>query len=375
MNPSRTLMACLTPSGRAAIATLALRGPDAWTLLGDLLSPRLPAAPKRGAIHLGRIGLAGGEDTVVLSVRETDPVPWLELHCHGGPEVVRLLVDLFTERGAAACAWPDFVRAIGGEASRVAAQILLANAPTVRTAGILLDQMNGAFANAVEEIRTLLRAGDTAAAKVKLDVLLSYAPVGRHLVEPWRLVIAGAPNVGKSSLANALAGYERSIVSPQPGTTRDVVTTALAIDGWPVEIADTAGLRADAAALEQEGIALAESAARAADLCLWVLDRSAAPVLPSAELGRLLPVINKVDLPAAWDAASVAGGIAVSALTGDGIAELCRSISETLVPDPPPPGAAVPFTAPFIERLQQARNACAGGDAPQALPLLVWPAP
>src|SRR5262245_8074649 len=245
MNPSRTLVACLTPPGRAAVATLGLRGPDAWMLLREVFAPLLPATAEPGTIHLGRIGLADAEDTVVLSVREIEPMPCVELHCHGGPQVVRLLMDVFTERGAAACTWPDFLRAIGGELSRVEAQILLAHAPTVRTAGILLDQMQGAFANGVEEIHILLRAGDTVHAKARLDELLQYASVGRHLVEPWRIVIAGAPNVGKSSLANALAGYERAIVSPVPGTTRDIVTTPLAIDGWPVELTDTAGWRTE----------------------------------------------------------------------------------------------------------------------------------
>src|SRR5262249_59706234 len=108
----------------------------------------------------GAVGVAG---------REAARVPWLEVHGHGGPEVVRLLLDLFTERGAAACAWPDFLRAIGGEPSRVEAQILLAHAPTGRTAGILLDQTHGAFANAVQEIRTLLRGAATAAPQAQID--------------------------------------------------------------------------------------------------------------------------------------------------------------------------------------------------------------
>jgi tRNA modification GTPase len=67
--------------------------------------------------------------------------------------------------------------------------------------------------------------------------------LGRHLTRPWRVVVAGAPNVGKSSLINALAGFTRTVVTAVPGTTRDVVATAAAIDGWPVELIDTAGLR------------------------------------------------------------------------------------------------------------------------------------
>ena len=106
-------------------------------------------------------------------------------------------------------------------------------------------------------------------------MLARYAPLGRRLTAPWRVVVAGPPNVGKSSLVNALAGYQRSIVAPTPGTTRDVVTTRLAIDGWPVELADTAGVREATDALETQGVRLAREATAAADLCLWVLDASA----------------------------------------------------------------------------------------------------
>src|SRR5206468_2220750 len=110
----------------------------------------------------------------------------------------------------------------------------------------------------------------------------------------------GAPNVGKSSLVNALAGYQRSIVAPTPGTTRDVVATTLAIDGWPVELSDTAGLHGEGEQLERAGMARARAAAAAADLCVWVLDGSAAPVWLGPEITAPLTVINKIDLPPAW---------------------------------------------------------------------------
>src|SRR6185369_14624432 len=127
----------------------------------------------------------------------------------------------------------------------------LAHAPTLRTASILLDQLHGAFERGVTRILDLL-ATNPEAAREPLRELARYAPIGRHLVEPWKVVVAGAPNVGKSSLVNALAGFQRAVVSDIAGTTRDVVSVPVAFDGWPVELTDTAGLR-EAEGLEAAG--------------------------------------------------------------------------------------------------------------------------
>jgi tRNA modification GTPase len=176
-------------------------------------------------------------------------------------------------------------------------------------------------------------------------------------------VIAGAPNVGKSSLVNAVAGYQRSVVSPTPGTTRDVVTSRVAIDGWPVELADTAGLRTGADALEGQGIALARDRMASADLVLWVVDASMPPVWPDAPDQRLRLVLNKIDLAPAWDLTGAATTLRVSAQTGEGIGELCSALSGWLVPEVPPPGAAVPFTPELGDTLMEALRLLDAGDA------------
>src|SRR5262249_41553863 len=198
---------------------------------------------------------------------------------------------------------------------------------------------------AVATIERALQQKDHAQAGRLLGELARRTALGRHLVQPWRVVIAGAVNVGKSSLLNALAGYQRSVVAPTPGTTRDVVTGLLAVDGWPVEFADTAGWRdpSGAGALEEQGMQLARGTAERADLCLWVLDGSGAPVWPGFAGANLRLVVNKTDLPAGWDWDQAAGAVRVSARTGAGIAELCQAVARWLVPEVPPAGSAVPF--------------------------------
>jgi tRNA modification GTPase len=203
-----------------------------------------------------------------------------------------------------------------------------------------------------------------------LAELARYSPVGRHLTEPWRVVIAGAPNVGKSTLANALAGYPRSVVAATPGTTRDVVTTRLAIDGWPVELADTAGLRRGTEELERLGIDRAEAAAVRADVCLWVLDSTAIPVWPEEPWPSLRLVVNKIDLPAAAGFRAPAGALRVSAKTGEGLDDLTAVLANWLVPDPPPAGAAVPFTPSLCNQIEEARRLCGAGRFTEAVQVL-----
>jgi tRNA modification GTPase len=246
---------------------------------------------------------------------------------------------------------------------------LLARAPTLRTAGILLDQLNGAFDAAV---RRILASPDLAG----LRELARYANVGRHLVTPWKVVIAGPPNVGKSSLVNALAGYQRTVVSDVAGTTRDAVSVQLAFDGWPVELTDTAGLR-NAEGLEAEGIDRARRVLSEADVVVWVMDASARnPVEPDAETVAAvkLPlaigwvrVMNKSDRSIGWPPNTPVGAVHLSAATGENIPQLIDWIVFRLVPNSPPPGAAVPYAPELADRVEAALAATEPQEAVRLL--------
>jgi tRNA modification GTPase len=329
----------------------------------------LPEEAEEGRFWLGRFGEMGrdGADEVVLAVKcgpapadrsssRSVPGPWLELHCHGGREVVRLLQEVMAARGVVICSWQELESDTAKSPWRAEALAALVRAPTARTAAILFDQYQGALVLAVRRTLQAVRNGDLAKAGELLGALAAHGTLGLHLTEPWRVVIAGAPNVGKSSLVNALVGFQRSVVAQAPGTTRDVVTARIAVDGWPVELADTAGWRDGAEALERQGIDLARTAAARADLCLWVLDATTAPVWPGTGLERVRFIVNKIDLPAVWDLECAADAVRVSARTGAGLAELCQVISGWLVPRPPGGGTAIPFTPALCGTVDEAQR-------------------
>jgi tRNA modification GTPase len=380
-----THVALLTPRGTGAIATIAVRGSDAWPIARRVFQrmggKSLPEQPKAGGFWYGRVGGDKG-DEVILAVRSTEPEVWTEYHCHGGKLVVDWLRKLFQEQDCVENGWEEFVSPCGddSEKDKVALRYL-PKVRTLRTASILLDQYHGAYKRAVWRALNALKKNDLSTAQSIIQELLRYANVGAHLTQPWRLAIAGLPNAGKSSLVNALAGYQRSVVAPIPGTTRDVVTTAVALAGWMAELSDTAGLRDSTDDLEKEGISRARRAMEDADLCLWVIDvtEHSGPHAPREEMlhaeredhSGILAVLNKIDQPHSFDISRNPDAVKVSALTGAGIDELIRRIIALLVPDDPAPGIAVPYSLERILCLRRSQEQIRNGDIDSALTSLI----
>jgi tRNA modification GTPase len=188
-----------------------------------------------------------------------------------------------------------------------------------------------------------------------------------HLTEPWRIVIAGRPNVGKSTLLNALVGFERAIADASPGTTRDVVTASAAIGGWPVEFADTAGLRPTGDVVERLGVERTQLQLQSADVALLVRDALAPEIGEAAPVhaGKRIVVYNKCDLLSLDSERKLQrrnDGLLVSALTGKGASELILALEKTIVPLPPARGAAVPFTRRHVAAIEQALAAIDRGQ-------------
>lgn len=363
----------LTGQGRAAVASVLVEGAGAAHIVGALFHPAagrpLVERPFR-RIVFGRWQSPDAGEEVVVCRLSADRV---EIHSHGGRAAVEALVAALVAHGCREISWPQWIRQSAADPIAADAQIALAAAPTARTAMILWDQLAGALRRTIEEVAGLVTAGDNTAAVERIDALLHFAALGRHLVEPWKVVLAGRPNVGKSSLINALVGFQRAIVHSAPGTTRDVVTAATAVDGWPIELADTAGLRTGGEPLEAAGMNLARDMLRSADLVVLVFDASQSWSADDEALWRqqsaALRVFNKSDLPAA-DKLGKPPGISTSALGGDGLDELQRAIAERLVPRLAPPGQPMPFLPWHVEVLTAARSALGAGQASSARSLL-----
>lgn len=364
--------ALLTPAGRGGLSVIGVGGPGATALVALLFAPRgrtpLPERPVP-AIAFGtwRASDDGpGEDVVV--VRRADDV--LEVHCHGGFAAAESVLGSLERHGGRRLPWADWLRAGGTPEIEVEAHEALAAAGGPKAARILTRQLAGLLEAELDRVRSLQGAGRGADGRLAVDRLLGAARVGLRLTRPWRVVVAGPTNAGKSSLVNAIAGHARSIVSPEAGTTRDLLDTRIVLDGWEVDLVDTAGLRpvgADAGEVEREGMARAMSACGEADLVVQVRDGTAPALRDAIATPRDLRVFSKADLVAP---PTVAGGDAIwtSAVTGRGVEELVARIVRRLVPeeadDPSLLAGAVPFTPRQVQVIERLRESAAPIDTP-----------
>ena len=373
--PADTIVAAATPAGRGGIAIVRLSGsrvPEiAMALLDQLPSPRVATA----AAFRGSDG-----QPIDRGLALSFPAPHsytgehvLELHGHGGPILVEALIQRALELGARRAQPGEFTQRayLNGkldlaQAEAVASLIDAASEQAARAAlrslegelsarvrqlhealAALRAQVEAAIDFAEEEIEALTTqalAVRMAAITTELAALRAASRRGRLLTEGMSVVISGRPNAGKSTLMNRLAGYEAAIVTSVPGTTRDVLRERIVLDGVPLHLLDTAGLRPGGQpltdAIEAEGIRRARAAMANADHILFVVDATEDPEATAyreerARLPAGVPVtliVNKVDaiacaaLPAGRGAAdgmeSAVGRLPISALTGQGIPEL-----------------------------------------------------
>jgi len=365
----------LTPQGRGAVATLRVQGAQATQLVGLFFqiaaNRQLDQVPVDEIMYgcWRSVDGAGSEDVVVCR-RSTEAI---EIHSHGGLAAQNAIMESLQQHGAEPMLWQDWVASQHASRIQASARVALSAAHTEKTACILLDQLYGALDQELAEIIEWIRANRADHALRRLDLLLAYARAGESLTRPWRVAVAGPPNVGKSSLINVILGFERSIVADQPGTTRDLLTSETALDGWPIHLIDTAGMREEAVGLEQAGILLAVEKTSGADLTLLVFDASQ-PWEPQYDglrnqYAEAVIVYNKIDLIESADLAKRPDPDQpfISALRGDGIDSLLQLIVQRLVPVVPPRGVAVPFLGEHRDTIAGARQLLASGHLELAI--------
>ncbi len=409
-----TVAALLTGKTRAAVAVIAISGPDADAIVSAGFQPASSRRIVVGEIRYGTWQTAfaaeapsndaslvpPGESVVVVCCSDQN---W-ELHCHGGAAAVQRILDDLAILGAtivsAEQAWQrcQTMPSPSGLACEIV--VALSQAPSQRTAAYLLNQLTAGLAAwgdtawgdsgpsltrrvGMGESRPTTDASGSVITDARLELLrqdaaraLDNAAFGLHLTQPWRVVIAGPPNVGKSSLINALVGFDRSIAFDQPGTTRDVLEVQTVIDGWPIRLSDTAGLRHDTdSPIESAGIALAAAEIAAADLILWVHDASQPGAVAIPEVvtqSPLLVVLNKIDRCQGGHATPVNTDrqyqtLETSAVSLIGIDALRQAMVDRLIGQPPPLDALVPVTQRQVDWLQRIAAAESISQARDAL--------
>jgi tRNA modification GTPase len=364
MTVSDTIAAISTPPGEGAIALVRVSGANAIAVADKIFHGKeTPSQFDSHVQHVGEIFGSEGRliDEVVLSVHRA-PASYtgedlVEISCHGGTLVSARVLEACLRAGARVARPGEFTERafLNGkmDLTQAEAVIDLIRARTDLALRSATEQLEGRLGERIRKIRDELvellaqlnasidfpdegiTPDEAEILRVRLDsirekitALLATADQGRILREGVRVVIYGATNAGKSSLLNRLLGYDRVIVSDTHGTTRDTIEETVNLDGVPIRLLDTAGLRTSTSELEREGIARTEKSLQLADLRLHIADHSAPKPPHFQEHNRdsnEIVVLNKSDLPENSDWKDF-HALRISCLTGEGLPELQKEI-------------------------------------------------
>lgn len=372
-----TIAAIATIQAPSAIGIVRLTGPDTRRILDGVFAPAngrpMSAQTPRKLVFGRALDRSGGVIDEALAVLFPGPNSYTgedcaEIHCHGSPVVLDEVLAAAFARGARQARGGEFTQRafLSGRMDLIQAESVadLIDAESAGAARNAVGQLQGRMSRSVggiydalmdvvsrfyaivdypdEEIEPLQQAQieqTLAESAERLDALLATFSRGRLLKSGVPAVILGKPNAGKSSLLNALLGYDRAIVTDIAGTTRDTVEEKVLVGSVLLRLCDTAGIRDAADTVERLGVERAQQAAQRAELALLVLDGSAPltredeeAIAAARQARRMLVLVNKADLPQVLDTAALrvrfGEVIPLSARSGAGVDALCREVEE-----------------------------------------------
>lgn len=374
-----TIAAIATPNGTSGLGIIRVSGPLAPELGRLLFRPAHPNCTwQTHHSYYGDIVTADGtkvlDEVMVTLMRRPNSFTGedvLEISCHGNPFILRTVLEQCLALGCRPARPGEFsLRAYLNsrmDLSQAEALATLISAQSDQARQIGLAQLKGSLGRRISDVRTLLVDAlarleaaidfmdevseiepmpvlpQIAEAAALIDGLLSTYRQAKLYTEGVRVVITGKPNVGKSSLLNSLAGRKKAIVTDIPGTTRDLITDTITLDGLCVHFTDTAGIRKPKDAIEKEGIDLVWERLNEADIIVILLDGSQ-PLTPEDRhileqnknrADKVILAVNKADLPQAWSPDQIetffppaSHFLSISAKFGDGLDRLKKAITD-----------------------------------------------
>jgi len=390
-----TIVAIATPPGRGGIGVVRVSGLTAREVAAQVVTRQEPLLPREATLTRVRLDRAGTSQVGDQVIATWFPAPHsytgehiVEISAHGSPVVLREILQALSAAGARLARPGEFtLRAfLNGRIDLAQAEAVadLIDAATPLQAQTAFDQLQGTLSGRIKKLdRVLLdliarleasldfpdegfhfidrqevsvHIGEI---RAELNAMLSHEGRGRLIREGATVVIAGRVNAGKSSLFNALIGQDRAIVTHVPGTTRDLLTETIDLDGLAVTLVDTAGERETNDAVEREGVARAIRARDTADLRLIVIDSGeelAAEdrlLLEASSSSARLIVASKADRVPKWE---IDGALRVSTLHNEGLAELRRAMFSSLAGDEGPKDSVAISNLRHVLLLKEVRS-------------------